>query len=341
MNFLNNHINILINTDIFLSHHYQIYFEKKFNGHLIRAYEVDNSQKREHIISTLGEYFEREVLLNSSLMQNATKKMTNLIDGHEKNIPLSELVFIDSFVDSCGMASHVRSEEVIWNAYKEFFERQSFISNFLFHLPGYELEIKNSKKLVERHQYILNYLDEIKYYNISLNKELFVTLALGWSNRTKAAGLGTSRSIHKSVEKAQKEMLQYFAAAKTKRSIVKVQNIKVNRDLYHLNFEKISVSEFKQEYAHLLETQNKILIKKNQLENKENIILKNYRELNMNPYIAVFSLRKSEGIKVIKINDDFWFPHMFPQRFEKEKIEILEKNFGWKRKNYSNMIPFA
>lgn len=61
----------------------------------------------------------------------------------------------------------------------------------------------------------------------------------------------------------------------------------------------------------------------------------------MNPYIAVFSQRETEGIKVVKIKDDFWFPHMYPQRFERDKIEELEKRFGWKRRNYSKMIPFA
>ena len=45
MNFLNNRINILINTDIFLSHHYHIYFEKCSHNRIIRAYEVDNSKK--------------------------------------------------------------------------------------------------------------------------------------------------------------------------------------------------------------------------------------------------------------------------------------------------------
>ena len=74
MSFLSNRIDILINTDIFLSHHYHIYFGKKINDHIIRAYEVDNSKKREHIKSTLGEYFEREVLLNSNSMRNTTKK---------------------------------------------------------------------------------------------------------------------------------------------------------------------------------------------------------------------------------------------------------------------------
>ncbi len=341
MNFLNNRINILINTDIFLSHHYHIYFEKCSHNRIIRAYEVDNSKKREHIKSTLGEFFEREVLINSNSMKDTSKKMTSLIDGNEKNVPLSELVFIDNFVDSCGMASHVHSENVIWNAYKEFFERQSFIANFLFHLPAYEIEIEKYEKLMKVHQYILNYLDEIKYYNISLSKEIFVTLAIGWSDRNKAAGLGTSRNIFNSIEKAQKEILQYFAVSKSKRNFVREKTSIQNYDLYHLNFEKMSVTKFKQEYEYLLESQKRIILRKNQLGNQKKIIINNYKILNMNPYISVFSQRETQGIKVVKIKDDFWFPHMYPLMFEKEKIEILEKTFGWKRKNFSKLLPFA
>ena len=37
MNFLKNNINIIINTDMFLSHHYHIYFEKYINNQKVRA----------------------------------------------------------------------------------------------------------------------------------------------------------------------------------------------------------------------------------------------------------------------------------------------------------------
>lgn len=341
MNFLKNNINIIINTDMFLSHHYHIYFEKYINNQKVRAYEVDKSKKREHIKSTLGEYFEREVLINSNFTPNKMRIMTSLIDGSIKYIPLSDLVFVDSFVDSCGMASHVLSEDVIWKAYKEFFERQSFIASFLFHLPACEIEIKSIENLVHGHQYILNYLDEVKYYNISLSKDIFVTLAIGWSDKAKAAGLGTSRSMWKSIEKAQREILQYFAVARSKRNAVKEQILKKNSDLYHLNFEEMSVLEFKQEYAYLFEQEEKSSIIKSKIISKDDIILQNYYKLNMNPYIAVFSQREGEGIKVVKIKDDFWFPHMFPELYEEERIDALEKRFKWKRKNYSKMIPFA
>lgn len=45
MNFLRNHVYTNINTDCFLYHHYNIYFEKS-GEQVIRAYEADKGEKR-------------------------------------------------------------------------------------------------------------------------------------------------------------------------------------------------------------------------------------------------------------------------------------------------------
>ena len=62
-NFLENKVYFIVNTDRFLDHHYHLYVEKS-GRKLIRAYEADKSNKTHHIKSTLGEFFEREVLIN-------------------------------------------------------------------------------------------------------------------------------------------------------------------------------------------------------------------------------------------------------------------------------------
>lgn len=86
------------------------------------------------------------------------------------------------------MASHYSSEEVIWKAYKEFFERQSFISSVLYELPAVRLDISGEKELCEFDIYLKNYLDYIKYYNISLSAGLAVVLCIGYGKDRKAAG---------------------------------------------------------------------------------------------------------------------------------------------------------
>lgn len=247
---------------------------------------MDIEKKREHIKSTLGEFFEREVLINSNPILGRQRIMTSLIDGSVKYVSLSELIFLDDFVDSCGMASHTLAEEVIWKAYKEFFERQSFIASFLFQLPACEIRIEKERDLRKGHQYILNYLEEIKYFNISLSKDNYVILAIGWSDKRKAAGLGTSRNIKRAIDKAQKEILQYFAVAKNKREITAENIIDLKKDLYHLNFDKMSVVDFKKEYEYLLMQKNEVIVNKVDIVSKREVIYRNYYKLNMNPYIA-------------------------------------------------------
>lgn len=57
--FLRNKVNFVLNEDLFMSHHYNVYIEK-YSKRPIKAYEVDLKNKRQHILSTLGEYLERE-----------------------------------------------------------------------------------------------------------------------------------------------------------------------------------------------------------------------------------------------------------------------------------------
>lgn len=74
--------------------------------------------------------------------------------------------------------------------------------------------------------------------------------------------------------------------------------------------------------------------------NTEEIIKDNYLKLKMNPFIAVFSGRDGLGVKVVKIKDFNWFPHMRPALYTPEIISYLENTFGWKRQNFSDWLPF-
>lgn len=152
-NFLMNKVNFIANTDCFLTHHYHIYIEKE-GSQTIRAYEADFKSRRKHILSTLGEYFEREVLINKNPIHYDACKMVSMVNGSIKIVPTSELIFKDKFVDSCGMASHTLTQELVWKAYKEYFERQSFIANFLFELPADKIKIRQEPDLCKMHKYL-------------------------------------------------------------------------------------------------------------------------------------------------------------------------------------------
>lgn len=341
--FLRNKVTFIVNTDLYILHHYHIYMEQ-LSTYPVRAYEADFEHKRKHILSTIGEFFEREVLCNTNPIACDEIIMTSLITGERRKINIDELIFRGKFTDSCGMASHTLSKEAIWKAYKEFFERQSFIANFIFHLKSTKIELDCFDTALRNDIYIKNYVDQLEYYNISLSKNIYVILALGWNHSSKAVGLGTSRSLKKAIEKAQKEIMQYYAVSCSKENCGHKEKEQVlNKDAYHAYFDQLSIKEILELYSYLKNGDEKLAsvecqnIKK---MNTEEIIKDNYLKLKMNPFIAVFSGRDGLGVKVVKIKDFNWFPHMRPALYTPEIISYLENTFGWKRQNFSDWLPF-
>lgn len=340
-NFLNNKLNFLVNTDIYLFHHYHIYIEK-IGRYPVKAYEVDFANKRKHILSTIGEFYEREVLCDVNPSRNKEINVASLITGEVKKVEKTDVIFGDKFVDSCGMASHTLSEQVIWNAYKEFFERQSYIANFLFQLDAQKITIDKSLDILKNDRYIKNYLNDILYFNISLNNNLFVVLALGWADDSKAVGLGTNKNLSKAVEKAQKEIMQYYATSLNKEKRIFECEEKLRfKDAYQEYFDSISIKKFKELYGYLNRSSESISVLEDEITKTNlEIIMENYSKLDMEPFIAVFNGRENTGVKVAKIQDLNWFPHMRPEFYSKTIIEGLEQKFGWKRKNFDAWLPF-
>ncbi|EGO2662735.1 YcaO-like family protein [Enterococcus faecalis] len=343
--FLRNKVNFVLNEDLFMSHHYNVYIEK-YSKRPIKAYEVDLKNKRQHILSTLGEYLERETLINENSPKEHTVIATNLIDGSIKQVNLDMVLFKNSFVDSSGMASHKKSKPLIWTAYKEFFERQSYITNFLFHTKAQQLNIDKIEEIKKIDRYLTNYLDNVKYYNISLSKNLYVVLAVGYGEKYKAVGLGTSQSARKAVIKSQKEILQYFATSHSKYKEEKVSEgsglVIDNKDIYHDYFDRLSSKEVKDLYAYLEGSEFIILNNEEKIEKvSHTFTIKNIsNSLNMSPYITMLENNHAKNVKVVKVFDPKWFPNMAPRNFSKEIILNVENILKLKRKNFSELLPF-
>ena len=188
-----------------------------------------------------------------------------------------------------------------------------------------------------------DYLDYIKYYNISLSAGLAVVLCIGYGKDRKAAGLGTSRNLIKATGKAQREMLQYFATATSKNSKIDQTVDAEQRDPYHQNFEELSVEEFLWFYDYLYQSEQRKVVaeKEKQSAEKKKIIRENYENWGMEPYVVMFEGRENTGIKVVKILDFQCFPHMRPQLYEKGLIERIGSKYGWDAKRDIQWLPFA
>lgn len=339
---LRNNIFLNINRDIVNCHHYNIYFENPgFNS--IKAYEANTSNIVTHILSTIGEYFERESLINRNPAKEKYTKAVSLINGNEIVVNSSDLVFDDKFVDSCGMASQKNAKMAIWTAYKEFFERQCYIASILLQLDGVEIILPDDCIDFGINRYLYNFLDQIKYYDISLSNDLHVILALGYNNIYNAAGLGTSTSLKKALIKSQYEILQYFAVGHSKHHYSEAMTIDSRGDKYLQQFNSLTRNEFFNYYRYLNHS-SKINLTSEYNSEKEIDVFELIRMISgnckMNPHVAVLKSRENTNIKVVKVFDPKWFPNMNPQTYSYEQIGYVEKIFNKTIRNLQ-FLPFA
>lgn len=259
--FLNNKVDFLFHRDIFLNHHTHIYIDKEDNQ-TVKSYDADVDYKIGDIVAVVGEFFEREELIDSVQKRRDKIEAVSLIDGKKKEIETGRIVMKDRFVDSCGMASHYISDKVIEKAYLEFFERQCFIYSFLSKEKAEKIDVKLFCKCKKKDFYLKNYVDRIEYYNISLDEEVFVILALGYGKRKKAIGMGTETDIEKAIDKSQNEMLQNFAAECSKSNFADIGWEKTqleDRDMYDKLFVKMSLNQFEEEYRYLESEKKEVL----------------------------------------------------------------------------------
>lgn len=341
---LENRVSFIVNRDSFLTHHSQIYIQRR-DKQIVRAYEVNLDYKTYNITSTLGEFFEREVLINSNKIKNKKLIAVSMIDGEKRYIDTNRVVSNGRFVDSCGMASHVLSEKLIKAAFFEFFERQSLIFNYLSQSVGKRLDIKACKELMNYDSYIKNFVDKIQYFNITIDSAVNVVLAIALGNEKKAIGLGTDINIRNAILKSQKEILQNFAVDCTKydnKDIGFDSHNNSEEDTYYNNFLSLSVEEIENKYMYLNDSQVEVIKENNTMEfNLKELLVRIKENYGINPYVVfINSKRLINNLKVIKIIDFNWFPHMRPEIYSKSIYEYIENKTGKVLLKNEKIIPF-
>lgn len=343
----NNGIFIDINSDRYIEHHSNIYIEKS-EKLPTKAYDVDLRHKRLNIIGVLGEFFEREILINANYIKEKQLLAYNLLTKDIKYVDTNSLIFENNFVDSCGMASHTISNDVIWSSFKEFFERQCLMTSYLSESKGIKINILNDSYLKKYDDYIKNYVDIIDYFDISLCNVLHVIIAIGLGDYHNAVGLGTDTVVSKATKKAQKEILQYFATERSKydQKVLETSNNHEYMDIYHTQFKNMSKSYIYKEYEYLYIKSNTIKIENivdNYRENKLKYMLEYInKKLNMSPYIVVIpSFRNIPHLKIVKTFDENWFPHMNINLFEENVYLRVSKHIKMELHRNKKVLPFA
>lgn len=346
MGILANDVDFSLYNDRYLSHHHSILITKE-SRISIKAYTVDINMKNQNIISTMGELFEREILINKNQDKNDEICGFSLNTGKVKTIPKKDIIYVDKFVDSCGMASHVNSYELIKKSLFEFFERQCLILSYLSKYPGHRIgdDFLQNENLNIYRKYLNNFIDKVSFYNISLSSQLNVVLGIGIGYKNKCIGLGTSENLSDAVKKSMQEMLQYFFGTCSKNSAdasnIRLEYEESNRDIYHAYFDSLTSKKLNEEYKYLEESGsvNNVMqcndFDLHKFLNEINIMLK------MEPYAFFFpNQRNLSNLKVLKIYDYNWFPNLLPLTYSEELYSRIEKLTGRKLIRGCKYIPF-
>ena len=190
--------------------------------------------------------------------------------------------------------------------------------------------------------YLKNYIDEIDYFNISLDENLYVILALGYGKVKKAIGMGTSSNIINAIQKSQEEMLQNFAVECSKNNFTDIgwkDESQSEGDMYDELFFNMPIERFESEYKYLNNGQKKIIKTVEYKFDLYEFILKMKKIYKMEPYVC-FLPSKRGGIKVVKIVDFNWFPHMFPKYYSEEIYNFVESAMNHSLDRKVEFIPF-
>jgi hypothetical protein len=339
---ITNDVELSYYNDRYLNHHKSILLQKE-SLLPIKGYTVDIKDKSKNIVSTLGEFFEREILINKN--QNFSENLIgfSLINGNTKTISKDTIIYNNKFVDSCGMASHIKSFDIIKKSLFEFFERQCLVLSYLSQHPGQEIdESMFNDDINEYRNYLFNFVDELKFFNISLSERVYVILGIGLGETYKCIGLGTSENITEAIISSQQEMLQYFFSSyrKSKKEI-NYSTKKNSKDLYHVYFESLTCNEFNACYKYLEGGSFSTHFHKHNEFNIKNFLNEIYLNYRMEPFAFFFPNQRSiDHLKIIKIMDQNWFPNIYPNSFLEKTYINAESITGRKLDRSIKYIPF-
>lgn len=103
--FLLNKIDFMFHRDSFLTHHSHICLSRE-DYQRVEDYDVDTKYSTDMMIGVIGEFFEREILVNTNKIRNNILTGVNILTGESRQTDVGNIVFDNKFVDSCGMASY-------------------------------------------------------------------------------------------------------------------------------------------------------------------------------------------------------------------------------------------
>ncbi|MCI1593006.1 MULTISPECIES: YcaO-like family protein [Heyndrickxia] len=312
-------------------------------------YNLDNVIK-----SSIGEWIERSSLYRLDKKGSKTSAFS-LIDGSEIEVESEKIYFanLDLFNDTCGIASHTISDNAIYNAYMEFYERQCLTFTWLTKSCGRNIEVKHIsdpilRKLLSKIYY---FVDDIYLIDISLHSDIHTIIGIGIGKYYKTIGLKADFDINNALVGALTEMIQGFGNSWTKYNLDKREtnadnsNSKIG-DIYSDFYNSFTPTDFFNEWSFLLLTDGISVNINDKHHSKKNLSFSEKitiisRDLNLEPYCAMIPcFYDGFHTKIVKVFALNGYPHMFPVLYAEEQTCLKFNTDVSEFPNAYRQIPF-
>lgn len=313
-----NDIYFEINTSIFKNQIKDVFINdlvsQNISGHSA-GLSIDNVNK-----AAIGEFNERINLLSK---KNNSVKAFRMVTGSYIDVDSNSILFNEKkFNDTCGVSSHLNSRDAISHAFFEFFERQSFIYSWLNKSTGERINLENIKysnqKAHDNVNILMNFVDDIALFNISLNKSIYVILGIGKGKFYKTVGLSSGVDFYDAINSTLEEMIESFGRSYNKYRTKKYIKTDVTTtdyiiNPYMANFNELSPDDLFNKYSYLLNSPYMKTGIESGMPHKKlhEIIQKIENELNIKVYCTHIPVIKGGfRTKIVKVFSPQGYPHM-------------------------------
>lgn len=304
---------------------------------------VNFDSKVNIILASIGEFLERERFLPNNLNKKIYKDGLlagySVVDKKTVKININSIIADKyNFADSTGLASHTNSKDCLFNAFKEFLERQSFIFNYLSKGSAKQIDFEGEIKF----DYVFNKFCNLKFYDISLIEDFHVILGKVIYKDKFYIGLGASNYLDEAITQCIKEIYQMDCCYKFKKANSGKFNVEKHID-YSDIYMKLSIKQIDDAYKYLNGNSN--ICKYNDFKNEsflfDDVCNQLYKKYKIKPIVIFLKpLRDIDTLKIIKVLDLNWFPNLCPRTYEERIYNFIEDVTGKKLDRRCNFIPF-
>ncbi|MEI5908911.1 YcaO-like family protein [Bacillus spongiae] len=292
--------------------------------------------------ASLGEHLERLSLFKSKLKPDDERAMYfdafNILSGETIQVPTSDILLeynlpffkhyknMDSlYSDTCGVAAHINSRDAMLSGFLEFVERQSLIHTWLTERIGTSVRLDTIKDehLHKTIHHLKRFVNEIRLFNISISKHVYVILTLGFHDKYFSVGVSADPNLDKAINGSLNEFAMILEGSILAEKESMEEQPFHDSQLYSEIFYNLSVEDFRNKFKFLLQSPPM----DREVESKEytfNQLIHNVSEELKIPIYCTFipSFIESGPEKIVKVFSPDGYPHMNTELFDPEDFKI-------------------